>query len=773
MSRGRRRKFKLRFNVKPDVVRSIISLVFLSLSLVALISFFAPSYSLNSKIQHVLRLYFGRPSIVIPLIIGSFGLLFFDRLDKKYKEARVLVGLFLLLISLSGFFHVFISKDKGYEFALDGRGGGLVGYRISNFIGSGISSFGAGILFLITLFGSLVLIFNVSFGSILDFIKNNKFLSGLREIVAKIFTKKPKLSEDGDIEIDTSASVVMADDYSDAVLITDINPEQVPIFEIIPTASEPRGLSDDKSIGTLATTLGTRSPIIPSDRIWEYPPMSILEEPPARAIDNSEIDRRIKIIKETLKSSGIDVDIAMDDVKVGPTVTQYAVKPKSPNSIQKIVSLHKSLALALASPNGAVRIEAPIPGKSLIGIEVPNRTRSLVYFKSLIDSPLVKNIKSKLTVAIGEDVSGKPMAWSISDMPHILVAGSTGTGKSVFVHSLISSILFRATPQEVKFILIDPKMGVEFGDYVDIPHLLTPVVTDMDKTPSVFKWAVEEMERRYKLFDQARARNIDDYNEKSGIQVMPYIVMVVDEFADLMLRNPTDLERDVIRIAQKGRASGVHLVLATQRPSADAITGLIRANITCRAAFRVQSQIESRVIIDIPGAEKLLGKGDMLFVPPGSANPVRIQGVIISPKETENLTNFLRQQGMEPDYEDNILNMSVISSKGGAVKSTWGEDVDDELFDEAVSIVAAAQKASSSLLQRKLRIGFARASRLIDMMEERGIVGTEVSGSKGREVLLDDIPEKKSAKDEDFGFDAEDFAGENFPRNHPDSEDDY
>lgn len=768
MPRGRRKKFKIRFNVRPDTTRSIISILFLSVSLVTLISFFAPSYAVNSKIQHFLRLYFGRPSIIVPIILGSLGLIFFDRLDKKYKEARVFIGLFLLLFSLSGFFHVFVSLDDAYQVALEGRNGGLVGYKISSLLSSAIGRFGAGVFLFLALLGSLFLIFDISFGKIIDFWSNNKFLVGLRERLGSLFSKKDKQEEDS-IEIDTS--VIEEDESRSAFLFgnsrdSDENPAQVPIFEVVQSPSEPQGVGG-RGIDSLAS--GKVKPNIPSDRIWTYPSTNLLVTPPARVIDTSEIDRRIKIIKETLKSSGVDVDISTEDVKVGPTVTQYAIKPKSANSISKIVSLHKSLALALASPNGEVRIEAPIPGKSLIGIEVPNTKRTLVYFKSLIESPAITNMKSKLGIVLGEDVAGRPMGWDIGKMPHMLIAGSTGSGKSVFIHSLLSSMLFRATPQEVKFIIIDPK-SVELKDYEDIPHLLAPIVTDMDKTVSVFMWAVEEMERRYKLFDQARARNIDDYNEKSGIQVMPYIVIVVDEFGDIMIRDPARIEENVIRLAQKGRAAGVHLILATQRPSADAITGLIRANITCRVAFRVQNQIESRVIIGMTGAEKLIKNGDMLFLPPDASNPIRIQAALISKEESANLTQYLRDQTLEPDYEEDIFEMTSPSSKGGAVKSSWGEDVDDELFDEAVSIVYSADKASASLLQRKLRVGFARASRLIDMMEDRGIIGGEVSGSRGREILIDNIPNGKKDTNEVPEFDSEDFAGENFPRNREDDE---
>jgi S-DNA-T family DNA segregation ATPase FtsK/SpoIIIE len=677
--------------------------------------------------------------------------------------------LFLLLFSLSGFLHVFISKENSYDFALDGKGGGLIGYKISDLISSGISRFGAGLFLLLTLLGSFFLVFNISFEKIFDFVSNSPFLSALLDKAKVLFSKKSL--DEADMEIETGTSMIMEGDIKDVEVGSsnkDFQPEQVPIFEVVQSPSEPQGAFGAQKIGSLAP--GARvKPDIPSDKIWNYPPTSLLNTPPPRTIDTSEIDRRIKIIKETLKASGVDVEISPEDVKVGPTVTQYAIKPKSPTYISKIVSLHKSLALALASPNGEVRIEAPIPGKSLIGIEVPNSKRTLVYFKSLIESPAIKNMKSKLAIVLGEDVAGRPMAWDISKMPHMLIAGSTGSGKSVFIHSLLSSLLFRATPQEVKFIVIDPK-AVELKEYEDIPHLLAPVVTDMDKTASVFMWAVDEMEKRYKLFEQARAKNIDDYNEKSGIQVMPYIVIVVDEFGDIMIRDPARTEQNVIRLAQKGRAAGVHLILATQRPSADAITGLIRANITCRVAFRVQNQVESRVIIGMSGAEKLIKNGDMLFLPPDASNPTRIQAALITTEETANLTKYLRNQALEPDYEEDIFEMSVPSSKGDIVKSSWGDDVEDELFDEAVSIVYSADKASASLLQRKLRVGFARASRLIDMMEERGIIGGEVSGSRGREVLIDNLP-GESDLEEASGFDAEDFAGENFPRNQRDLED--
>ena len=339
---------------------------------------------------------------------------------------------------------------------------------------------------------------------------------------------------------------------------------------------------------------------------------------------------------------------------------------------------------------------------------------------------------------LGKDVGGKTYVDNIAKMPHMLIAGATGSGKSIFIHNIIFSCLFKANPQEVKFILVDPKR-VELTHYAGIPHLLTPVVTDMDKAPSVFKWAVDEMERRYKLFEQAKVRNIDAYNEKSGIQVMPYIVIIVDELAEIMVRDPAGVEKSIIRLAQLARATGIHLVLAVQRPSTNIITGLIKANIPCRVAFNVASQVDSRVIIDQPGAEKLLGKGDMLFVPPDVAKPIRLQGALISDKEIADLVTFLKSQGVEPEYKEEVLEVPADGKSGGSGSSTWGDDVDDK-FDEAVEIIQSLGKASASLLQRKLAIGYARAARIIDDMEEKGIIGPAQGGSRAREVLMNAGP---------------------------------
>lgn len=381
-------------------------------------------------------------------------------------------------------------------------------------------------------------------------------------------------------------------------------------------------------------------------------PLDILNDPPNTPVDRGDINQRSAIIVNALASFGINV--VVKDVRFGPSVTQYALETEPGTKITKILSHQYDLALALASPTGSVRIEAPIPGKSLIGVEVPNNTRVVVHFKELLLSEQMKNMKSKIGMVLGLDVGGQPKVYNIAKMPHLLIAGATNSGKSVLIHNIMFSILFRASPEEVKFILIDPKR-VELMYYNDIPHLLTPVITETEKAPAAFKWLVGEMTRRYNLLESAHVRNIESYNEKSGFQAMPYIVMIVDELGEIMVTDPAAVEKSIIRLAQLARATGIHLVLALQRPSANVVTGLIKANVPCRIALNVTSQVDSRVIIDQPGAEKLLGKGDMLFIPPDDSKPTRIQGSYIADNEINALVSYLKSTGVKPDYKEEIL----------------------------------------------------------------------------------------------------------------------
>lgn len=494
----------------------------------------------------------------------------------------------------------------------------------------------------------------------------------------------------------------------------------------------------------LATAQGLTSSVVVNtpgqNTIWEYPPLSLLSDNRGAAANRGNIKQNAHVIEKTLESFGITAKVV--EVNHGPTVTQYALEIPLGIKLSKILALQNDLALALATSTGNVRIEAPIPGKSLVGIEIPNIAPELVSLKSILSNDSLHANKSKLAVGLGLDVSGNPVITDIGRLPHILIAGTTGSGKSVLVNTLIATILFRASPQEVKLILVDPKR-VELTDYNDIPHLLTPVILESEKILSALKWAIAEMDRRYKLFHDAQVRNIASYNELSGFQALPYIVIVIDELQNLMEFAPVEVEDCVVRLAAMARATGIHLVLATQRPSVDVITGLIKANIPCRIAFNVSSMIDSRVILDQPGAEKLLGKGDMLYVPPDASKAQRIQGVYVSDAEIRNLIAFLRRSGVVPEYTEEVTQMPIGKMKAGLGGGTGDQD---DLFEEAVRTICQYDRASASLLQRRLRIGYARAARLLDELEAEGIVGIG-EGSKPRDVLVKNPDEYFQARD--------------------------
>ncbi|MBP7842512.1 DNA translocase FtsK, partial [Candidatus Woesebacteria bacterium] len=465
--------------------------------------------------------------------------------------------------------------------------------------------------------------------------------------------------------------------------------------------------------------------------IWEYPPLSLLSNSDGGEADRGDVKHNASTIENTLESFGIRAKVK--EVNFGPSVTQYALDITRGTKLSKITSLSTDLALALAAPGGQIRIEAPIAGRNLVGIEVPNHSSEFVTLRKLLASPLMKKHKSKLAVALGINVAGQPLVADIAKMPHVLIAGSTGSGKSVCINTFMCSILFRSSPDEVKFILVDPKR-VELTAYNNIPHLLTPVIVDPKKVVSALKWATHEMEERYKKLAEVGVKNIDGYNELAGHAAMPSIVIVIDELADIMLFAPSEVEESVTRIAQMARAVGIHLVLATQRPSVDVITGLIKANIPTRIAFNVSSMTDSRVVLDTPGAEKLLGKGDMLYIPPDQARPSRVQGTFVSEPEIRNLIDFIKSQGQKPEYSEEVTDKYQSNTVGGGSGSSSGvSDEKDELFDEVVKYVVQVGKGSSSSIQRRFSVGYNRAARILDQLEEAGLVG-EAAGSKPREV---------------------------------------
>lgn len=462
---------------------------------------------------------------------------------------------------------------------------------------------------------------------------------------------------------------------------------------------------------------------------YEFPSLDLLKEVEVTNTSSKgkEIKDNIKIIQDTLNNFGVDAKVI--GVNSGPTITSYEISLAAGVKVSKILSLSDNLALALATTD--IRILAPIPGKSAVGIEVPNKNKDTLLLKEILDSDEFRNLKSKLPLALGKDVTGNTIISSIANMPHLLIAGATGSGKSVCINTIIMSILYKARPDEVKLIMIDPKV-VELNVYNNIPHLLIPVVTNAKKAQFSLNWAVQEMEKRYQLFAKNNVKDMQSYNELDTItEKMPQIVIIIDELADLMMVAATEVEDAICRLAQMARAAGMHLIVATQRPSVDVITGTIKANIPSRISFQVSSQIDSRTILDMSGAEKLLGKGDMLYYPSNLSKPIRVQGAFVSDKEVKRVCDFIRNQG-EANY-----NQDAVESISTNNTSQTMQDDKDDLYDEAVKLVVADGQASISYLQRKLKIGYSRAARIVDQMEEMGVV-SGYDGSKPRKVLIEE-----------------------------------
>ena len=471
------------------------------------------------------------------------------------------------------------------------------------------------------------------------------------------------------------------------------------------------------------------------DKPYHFPSLDILAKGEVGQNNSDEVAYNAMRLEDVLSSFGISAKVV--NATQGPTVTRYEIEPAQGVKVSRIVNLTDDIALNLAAQH--IRMEAPIPGKSAIGIEVPNTKTEAVHLRDVLDCSDFKEARGGIPVGLGKDIAGKPVITDLAKMPHLLVAGTTGSGKSVCVNTLISSILFSRKPEEVKLLLIDPKM-VELSVYNGIPHLMAPVVTDMKKAAAVLRWAVREMEARYKAFAASGKRDIKSYNEAHPKSAMPLIVLIIDELADLMMTAPDDIEESISRLAQMARAAGIHMVLATQRPSVNVITGSIKANVPSRISFAVGSQIDSRTILDMAGAEKLLGKGDMLFSPIGANKPIRVQGAFISDDEVEHLVEFVKQQ-REPEYDDTV---TAEAEKETAAQDNDEQDIyRDELLERAVNLVMESGQASVSMLQRRFRIGYTRAARLVDTMEDLKIVGPNM-GSKAREILMS--PEQVKAR---------------------------
>lgn len=688
----RRKGFKLR--LKDKTLKTIVGLLVILAGGLSFLSFFG-QVGLAQDLKNILFGIFGWVTWFVPIALIAAGLLF-TRIKIKYVTPNTVFGFWGLLLSVVSLSASFSSGTAG-----------IIGKSIWSFGSSILSSPGAFFVLLIFSLVSIIVFFNTSLEGAMEFI--GKVWVIVKQGTQKFFARSKKPTE---------------------VL------RQLPF--------KTRGgeeAKEEKDEKVLATAAAVVSNLPGSDKVWEYPPIDLLNENIGSKAERGDIKHNAQLIEKTLESFGIIAKVA--EVNLGPAVTQYALEIAVGTRLTKITSLANDIALALAAPTGTVRIEAPIPGKSLVGIEAPNIKPEIVSLRSVLSSSVMQKEKSKLTLALGLNVSGDTVTDNLGRLPHMLMAGSTGSGKSVAINTFISTLIFRATPAEVKLILMDPKI-VELSQWNGIPHLLSPVITEPEKVLSALKWSMSEMDRRYKLFAEVNARNIDQYNEMSGFQAIPYIVIIIDELADIMIFAPVEVEDAITRLAQMSRATGIHMILATQRPSVDVLTGLIKANIPSRISFNVTSQVDSRVIIDQVGAEKLLGKGDMLYVPPDASKPKRIQGVYVSEAEINKLTDYLKKSGVEPQYTEEVTSMPV-SKLSNKVSGRDGER--DDLFEEAVKVVVQYDRASASLLQRRLKVGYARAARLLDELEAAGAVGI-ADGSKARDVLVKDPARVLSSQEE-------------------------
>ncbi len=756
-------------------------------------------YSLNSNsmgligqfIQDTFKGLFGLLAIIIPLLIIAIGVLgFFERNEyvyrmKKSKAVYIFIAFLFIFYGLLNARKIPIDnplKANMYrdviQMGIDGSGLGLVTSTIAYFIKTVFGLTGGWLISLFVLFITIMYTFNISLRDLVEGFSSNSTkakgenlsvkdrISNLKQSAINLVTEevdettqidKPKKGfmknifnkNDDDIE-DLDESLEIKEDIEEdkTIKIVGFNKSDDDYLEILEGTNNMKELDVLKDLQNTNPSMKFDNPLknesLEKNQTKEMEYTKQLEFDSSSGYENykkpsldlltkighkgNENDKRkalenASLLIKTLSNFGVDTK--MGQVTLGPTITRYEVQPNPGVKVSRIVNLSDDIALSLAAKS--IRIEAPIPGKSAIGIEVPNDQPQVVSLRDVIGSKEFKNHKSSLSIGLGKDISGNPVIADIGKMPHLLVAGATGSGKSVCINTIINSILYKSTPDEVKLLLIDPKV-VELAHYNGIPHLLSPVVTDPKKAANALNWAVAEMNKRYKSFAELGVKDITSYNEKSE-EKLPKIVIIIDELADLMMACANEVEDYICRLAQMARAAGMHLIIATQRPSVDVITGVIKANVPSRIAFAVSSQIDSRTILDMGGAEKLLGKGDMLFYPLGAAKPVRLQGAYISEDDSDRVINFVKNQVKEEvKYEEEIIQTI---SKTTNIKS---DDV-DEFLEDAIAFVVQSGQGSSSMLQRKYKIGFNRAARLIDSMEERGIVGPS-EGSKPRKVLI-------------------------------------
>lgn len=716
----------LKFELSEEVKKEITGIFLVAVSLILFLSFFHAAGQAGDFFQRAFIKLIGWGYFFLPLIFIVIGILMICKSSQKRAIKASLVGIILLLFSILGLIQVIFGRQAFGRQTIEG--GGYIGELITHPIVNLLGQYATVIIFLSGVFVSLILIFDTSLKRIIQsfkvvfrmkniFLRRQESVNSPNEIENEegIEVNQPSLVEHSKTEID------------DKIKINNLDSGKI---EKSKRKSKLENLIKIEKIG---------------QKDFKLPPLNLLNQESGKPAGGN-LKANASIIKQTLRNFGIEVEMA--EINVGPTVTQYTLRPAQGVKLNQITALQNDLSLALAAH--PLRIEAPIPGRSLVGIEVPNKSIINVCLRNLLESSEVKREQGFIDFVLGRNVAGQPVIADLSKMPHLLIAGATGTGKSVCLNSIILNFLYRYTPNYFRLILLDPKR-VEFPIYQGIPHLLTPPVVEVDKMFNTLKWAIAEMERRFRILSENNCRDIQQYHQKivrmkkkeEVEEKMPYIVLIIDELADLMMAHGRDVEAVIVRLSQMARAVGIHLILATQRPSVKIITGLIKANITARISFKVASQIDSRTILDAAGSEKLLGRGDMLFLSPDISKPKRIQGCFTRTEEVKKVTDFLRSQS-EPEYQEEITEDKRVNLPG--FKDSKEIDENDELYQEAMKIVVETQKGSTSLLQRRLRIGYSRAARLLDLLEKNGVVGP-ANGPKPRRVL---IKEKEINKN---GFD--------------------
>ncbi|NLI69424.1 MAG: DNA translocase FtsK [Firmicutes bacterium] len=724
--------------------------------------------TLGQFVNNVLRILAGETAIVIPFIVGVVALRSIIP-EKTINMKTRLVGVLLLLLLFTVTYHLdfmlnqvdILDVEEGFlkasfRLGYQHEGGGLVGALFTVILYYCFGEVASYIVIVTLALIGILLIMNVSLTQLFAQIKAlGKFLIKAAKFIGKIFKDLynvlvvgPDMDEIPDKTKNEKTDRELPVQEEEAIVFPH-RAAEMSDMDMPPKSEVEKPLYRAEDIAQQKRDTGEIDEYIPAeDKIildpsgeYNLPSLDLLSKSTG-VVDHSQdrhIKERARLLENTLHSFGVGAKVI--NYESGPTVTRFEVQPEVGVKVSKILNLSDDIALNLAAP--VVRIEAPIPGKAALGIEVPNKVISLVHFREVMESSAFQSSLSPLTIALGKDITGVPVITSLERMPHLLIAGATGSGKSVCLNIIICSILFKARPDQVRFLMIDPKM-VELNIYNGIPHLIAPVVTDPKKASLALKNMIKEMIKRYDLFAQEGVRDISAYNERVArgqveADVLPYIVVIIDELADLMLISPSEVEDSIARLAQMSRAAGIHLVIATQRPSVDVLTGVIKANITSRIAFTVSSQVDSRTILDMAGAEKLLGRGDMLFYPVGMVKPLRVQNAFISSKDLKSLTRFIKKQDRDNKYGEEMVFTPMPEDE------TW-DDV-DVLFPDAVELVVRTGQASISLLQRRLRIGYTRAARLIDDLEVKGVVGPH-EGSKPREVII--TPEQASRLYEEF-----------------------